>query len=117
MADTVGSAAAPANDDVLTICAISLVAAMLANVLHEGLGHAATDLLTGTNSGVLSTVAWSSDADSRLVAAAGTLVNLAAAVIFWVALRRARGAPVRWRFFLVVSLAFNLLAGTGYFFF
>jgi hypothetical protein len=117
MAATIGSAPVRADDDVLTICAISLLAAMLANVLHEGLGHAATDLLTGTNSGVLSTVAWSSDADSRLVAAAGTLVNLAAAVIFWVALRRARGAPVRWRFFLVVSLAFNLLAGTGYFFF
>jgi hypothetical protein len=32
---------------------------MLASVIHEGLGHAATALLTGAKSGVLSTVAWS----------------------------------------------------------
>jgi hypothetical protein len=44
-------------------------------------------------------------------------VNLAAGVIFWMALRKARDASVRWRFFLLISLAFNLLAGTGYFFF
>ncbi len=90
---------------------------MLANVLHEGLGHAATALLTGAKSGVLSTVAWSSAQDSRLVAAGGTLVNLGAGVVFWIALRRARTASVRWRFFLLTSLAFNLFDGTGYFFF
>jgi hypothetical protein len=106
-----------AKDDVLTVCAISLLAGMLANVLHEGLGHAAVALLTGTKSGVLTTVAWSSNFDSRLVAAGGTLANLAAAMVFWIALRRAAGASVRLRFFLLLSLAFNLFAGTGYFFF
>jgi hypothetical protein len=117
MAATIGSAAVQASDDVLTVCAISLVAAILANVVHEGLGHAATALLTGTQSGVLTTVAWSSDFDSRLVAAGGTLANLAAAMVFWTALRNARSASVRLRFFLLTSLAFNLFAGTGYFFF
>src|SRR5882762_9881527 len=71
MAAKVSPASVPANDDVLTVCAISLLAEILANVLHEGLGHAATALLTGTKSGVLTTVAWSSDVDSRLVAAGG----------------------------------------------
>src|SRR5882724_12408659 len=33
----------------------------------KGLGHAATALLTGAKSGLLTTVAWSSDFDSRLV--------------------------------------------------
>jgi len=66
---------------------------------------------------VLTTVAWSSDFDSRLVAAGGTLANLAAGMVFWFALRSARGASVRWRFFLLTSLAFNLFVGTGYFFF
>jgi len=66
---------------------------------------------------VLTTVAWSSDVDSRLVAAGGTLANLAAAMVFWIALRRTTGGSVRLRFFLLTSLAFNLLAGTGYFFF
>jgi len=58
-----------ANDDAPTTCAISLLAAILSNLLHEGLGHAATALLTGAKSGLLTAVAWSSDFDSRLVAA------------------------------------------------
>jgi hypothetical protein len=45
------------NDDVLTVGAISVLAEIIANVVHEGLGHAATALLTGTRSGVLTTVA------------------------------------------------------------
>jgi hypothetical protein len=105
------------NDDVLTLCAVSLVAEMLGDVLHEGLGHAAVALLTGARSGVLSTVAWSSEGDSRLVAAGGTLANLAAGLVFWIVLRRVTRGSVRWRFFLLTSLAFNLFAGTGYFFF
>jgi hypothetical protein len=117
MATKVSPAPVQANDDVLTVWAISLLAEIVANVVHEGLGHAATALLTGTQSGVLTTVAWSSDLDSRLVAAGGTLANLAAALVFWIALRRATGGSVRWRFFLLTSLAFNLFAGTGYFFF
>src|SRR6267143_389668 len=117
MAAKVSPASVPANDDVLTVCAISLLAEILANVLHEGLGHAATALLTGTKSGVLTTVAWSSDVDSGLVAAGGTLANLAAAMVFWIALRSATGGSVRLRFFMFTSLAFNLFAGTGYFFF
>jgi hypothetical protein len=114
---TIRSEPVQANDDVLTVCAISLLATILGNVVHEGLGHAATALLTGTQSGVLSTVAWSSEFDSRLVAAGGTLANLAAALLSWMALRSWTRASVRWRFFLLTSLAFNLFAGTGYFLF
>jgi hypothetical protein len=117
MAATVSAVPVQTNDDGLTICAISLLAGMLANMLHEGLGHAATALLTGTKSGVLSTVAWSSDVDTRLVAAGGTLVNLMAGAVFWIALRSAKSASARFRFFLLMSLAFNLFTGTGYFFF
>jgi hypothetical protein len=117
VAAAISSTSVESNDDVLTVCAISVLAAILGNVVHEGLGHAATALLTGTQSGVLTTVAWSSDFDTRLVAAGGTLANLAAAVISWIALRSATSASVRLRFFLLTSLAFNLFAGTGYFFF
>lgn len=115
------------RDDALTLCAISVVAAALANVLHEGVGHAAVALATGTQSGVLSTVAWSSGVDSRLVAAGGTLVNLAAGLLFWWALKGAastsgasgagRPASVKVRVFLWLGMAFNLFTGTGYFFF
>jgi len=117
MAATIGSPSAQAHDDALTICAISLLAGILSDVLHEGLGHAAVALLTVADSGVLSTVAWSSAVDSRLVAAGGPLANLAAALIFWIALRSAKNASIRWRFFLLISFAFNVFGGTGYFFF
>jgi hypothetical protein len=114
--------ASPANlhasgDDILTVCAISVLAAMLASVLHEGVGHAAIALLTGAPSGILTAVAWSSEYDSRLVAAGGTLVNLAAAGLSMALLRGAKGASVRTRYFLLLSMAFNLFDGTGYFFF
>ena len=112
-----GSTPVQANDDWLTVCGISVVAGMLGDVVHEGLGHAAIALLTGAKSGVLSTVAWSSAQDSRLVAAGGTLANLAAALVFWIALGRAKNASSRLRFFLLIGLAFNLFDGTGYFLF
>src|SRR6266851_6025750 len=103
MATKVSQASVQANDDVLTVCAISFLAEILGNVLHEGFGHAATALLAGAKSGVLTTVAWSSDFDSRLVAAGGTLANLAASIVFWIALRNAKSASVRWCFFLLTS--------------
>jgi hypothetical protein len=112
-----GSISIQARDNAPTVCAISLLAAILSHLLHEGLGHAATALLTGAKSGVLSTVAWSSEFDSRVVAAGGTLANLAASIVFWIALRNAKSASVRWRFFLLTSFAFNVFEGTGYFLF
>jgi hypothetical protein len=108
---------ATVRDDTLTVCAIGVLAAMIASVLHEGFGHAAIALLTGAQSGLLTAVAWSSEYDSRLVAAGGTLVNLAAAVLFWLVLRSAKRASVELRYFLLLNLAFNLFDGTGYFFF
>ena len=86
----INSVPAPAKGDMTTVCAIRLLAAILANVLHEGLGHAVTALLTGTKLGVLTTVAWSSDFDSRLVAAGRTLANLAAGMVYWIALRNSQ---------------------------
>jgi len=86
----INSVPAPAKDDMTTVCGIRLLAAILANVLHEGLGHAATALLAGTKLGVLTTVAWSSDFDSRPVAAGRTVANLAAGMVYWIALRNSQ---------------------------
>jgi hypothetical protein len=105
------------SDDTLTVCAISILAAMLASLLHEGVGHAAIALATGTKSGLLTAVAWSSEADSELVAAGGTLVNLTAGIVFWAVLRWAQKLSITTRYFLLISMAFNLFDGTGYFFF
>ena len=62
-------------------------------------------------------MAWSSASDTRLVAAGGTLVNLAAALAFWLALRSTKNASMPIRYFLLITCAFNLFSGTGYFFF
>src|SRR6266851_7182489 len=104
-------------DDALTISAISVIAAILTNVLHEGVGHGLTALLTGAKSGVLTTVAWSSAFDSHLVEAGGTLANLAAALLFWLPLRSTKNAAMPLRYFILIACAFNLFTGTGYFFF
>jgi hypothetical protein len=109
--------AKPSIDDTLTICAISIVTAILTNLIHEGVGHGLTALLTGAQSGVLTTVAWSSAFDSRLVEAAGTLANLAASLLFWVALRSVQTVSMPTRYLLLLGAAFNLFTGTGYFFF
>jgi hypothetical protein len=106
------------QDDLLTVSAISLLAWMLASMSHEGIGHALTALLTGTPSGVVSTMAWSSPyRATRLVAAGGTLVNLAEALVFWLALRGARKTSPQTRLFLFAGCTFNLFTGSGYFFF
>lgn len=81
------------------------------------MGHGLTALLIGAKSGVLTTVTWSSAYDSRLVEAGGTLANLAAALVFWLVLRRARVSSVPMRYFLLIDCAYNLFTGTGYFFF
>jgi hypothetical protein len=90
------------TDDALTIIAISIVAGILTSILHEG---------------VVTTVAWSSAFDARLVEAGGTFANLAAGLVFWLALRNAKHALLPTRYFLLISCAFNLFTGTGYFFF
>jgi hypothetical protein len=106
-----------AVDDPVTVCALAATAFMISDFLHEGLGHACIALLTVAPAGLLTTVAWSSSYDSKLVDAGGTLVNLAAAGIFWLLLRALKNASAPTRLFLLLLCAFNLMAGTGYFFF
>lgn len=114
---TVPAAETAARDDALTVCAISLLAWALAAASHEGIGHGLTALLTGTQSGVVSTVAWSSAHDTCLVEAGGTLVNLVEAGLLWIALRSAKRASPQTRFFLFAACTFNLFTGSGYFLF
>lgn len=103
------------RDDGLSICAISALAWIFADGTHEAIGHGLTALLTGAQSGVVSTVAWSSTYDSRLVAAGGPVLNLIEAALLWIALRSATKASPQTRFFLFTSCTFCLLTATGYF--
>ncbi len=104
-------------DDRLTVIAIAVLAYVVADVLHEGLGHGVTAWLSGARQITVSTVALQSDNASRWISANGTLVNLAAAAILWVVLRFAQNLPPTGLYFLILTMAGNLFAGTGYFLF
>lgn len=103
--------------DTTTIVAVSALACILQDVLHEGLGHGVTAWLSGAHRITMSTVALQSDIDTRWIAANGTLVNLAAAAILWLILLGGKHYPPVLRYFLVLSMAGNLFTGTGYFLF
>jgi len=106
-----------AEDDKPTLIAISALACILQDILHEGLGHGVTAWLSGAHRLTMSTVALQSDIGTRWISANGTLVNLLFAVIFWLFLLN----PERYRpatyYFLVLAMAGNLFTGTGYFLF
>lgn len=107
----------PGRDDKLTLIAISTLAYIMADLLHEGLGHAAVAWAAGAHRITISTLALQSDIDNRWVSAGGTLVNLFAAALLWLVLRKSREVRPATRYFLVLTLAANLFTGTGYFFF
>ncbi len=110
------SAASP-KDDKLTLIAISALACILQDVLHEGLGHGVTAWLSGAHRLTMSTVALQSDIETRWISANGTLVNLFFGAVFWLLLLNPRRYRPATRYFLVLAMAGNLFTGTGYFFF
>jgi hypothetical protein len=105
------------QDDRITVIAVSVLACVLQDVLHEGLGHGMTAWLSGAQQVTLSTVALQSDIETRWVSANGTLVNLSFALIFWLLLLKPERYRPTTRYFLVLAMAGNFFTGTGYFFF
>jgi len=105
------------RDDRLTVIAASVLACILQDVLHEGLGHGVTAWLSGAQQVTMSTVALQSDIETRWVSANGTLVNLLFGGIFWLLLLKPQRYRPTLRYFLVLAMAGNLFTGTGYFFF
>ena len=109
-----------ARHDLLTIGAISVAAYVIANVLHEGVGHAGACIVTGCTPKVLTTAYFDGemsqvgDVARRLIAAAGTLVNLAAGILFLAAARRSGRTRPHFGYFLWFSGAVNVLVATGY---
>ncbi len=108
---------ASVKDDSLTIISISVLACIVQDILHEGLGHGVTAWLSGAHRLTMSTVALQSDIETRWIAANGTLVNLFFAGIFWLILLRPQRFKPTTYYFLVLAMAGNLFTATGYFFF
>jgi hypothetical protein len=117
MEATMPATAVSSDDHRPTLIAVSALACILQDVLHEGLGHGVTAWLSGAHKVTLSTVALQCDIETRWISANGTLVNLLFAGIFWLLLLREQHYRPTTRYFLVLAMAGNLFAGTGYFFF
>jgi hypothetical protein len=102
--------------DLLTIAAIAIVGSVVADFIHEGLGHGGMCIATGGQPLALSTVHFECSAEPRLVAAGGTIANLIFGALFWSAARAVKqSAP--WRYFFWLLMTFNLLEAGGYFLF
>jgi len=106
----------PTQPDLLTIAAITIVATVIVDLIHEGLGHGGMCVATGGRPLVLSTVHFDCSADTRLVAAGGTLANLIFGGLFWIAERGVKRSA-SWRYFFWLLMTFNLLSAGGYFLF
>ncbi len=102
--------------DLLTIAAIAIAATVITDFIHEGIGHGGMCAATGGQPLVLSTVHFECSADTRLVAAGGTLANLIFGALFWVAARAVR-QTASWRYFFWLVMTFNLFDAGGYFLF
>lgn len=106
-----------AKDDRFTVIAISALACVLQDVLHEGLGHGVTAWLSGAHRLAISTVALQSDIETRWISANGTLINLLLGASLWLLLLRPQRYGPATRYFLVLAMAGNFFTGTGYFLF
>lgn len=111
------NSAPTSRDDPATIVAIAVIACVVQDVLHEGLGHGVTAWLSGAHYVTLSTVAMQSDLQTRWISANGTLVNLLFAAVFWLLLRGGERYSPPLRYFFVLAMMGNLFTGTGYFLF
>lgn len=113
--ELIGATTAPL--DALTIGAIGILAYMLGNVLHEGLGHGGACLLVGAKPLVISSVHFECSLESHLVDAAGTLINLIAGAVFFALARFTAPTHPRLKYFFWIAMTVNLYTGTGYFLF
>ena len=106
--------------DALTVIAVSALAFIASNVLHEGLGHGGACLLVGGKPLSLTAVyfdhdsAGLSDLQSRFIAAGGPIVNLITGLAGLIALRGMKGVPGPGRYLVWLVTTLGLFMATGY---
>ena len=109
-----------AKPDWLTVAAIAVVVHALSAFLHEGLGHGGTCIAVGCTPHLVTTMQFQGDEASLsklgvdAISAGGSVVNLIAAAIAILFLRRHRGPARTGWFFLWLFATVNLLAAAGY---
>ncbi|HXC16427.1 MAG TPA: hypothetical protein VNV60_03195 [Holophagaceae bacterium] len=102
----------PAKDDAATLAALGVLAYLLADGIHEALGHGGACLLGGRHVQLLSSAYFHSTPGSAWTDVGGPLANLGTALLFGLALRRRIASP-EMRLFLRLALAFNLFWASG----
>ena len=108
-------AAGKMQDDALTLSALGIVAFVVADVTHEGLGHGLATLWVGAKPVMLTTCYFSSSGSlSRWIPAAGGIANAVVGLLSVLALRLLRRPGAHVRYFLTLVVAFNLLFAAGY---
>jgi predicted naringenin-chalcone synthase len=112
MAATIASM--PQQHSKPTLLSMAIIAAGLAALLHEGLGHGVLAWLRGDIPIQLTSNHLSALHVDRWVDAAGTLVNLAVGALALLA-AQAAGSRANLRYFCWILAAQNLLPGAGYF--
>ena len=107
--------------DRLTVVAVAVLAYVLANVIHEGLGHGGACLLISPcDPQTLTTAYFESDtsrvtsAGLRWLAAGGTLANAAAGILFLWLHRCSAWRSGALRYFFWFAMTVNLLVAAGY---
>src|SRR5204863_5192488 len=107
--------------DRLTVIAIATLAYTIANVVHEGLGHGGAVLLLGARPTMFNAIFFTYDESTasttaqRLISAGGSIANLLVGLPLLALLARIRST--RWRYFLWLFAAVNILTAFGYFLF
>jgi len=106
--------AAKIEADRLTIASIGIVAYILANIIHEGLGHGGACLLTGGRPLLITAVNMDCSADNRFVIAGGSLMNAVAAALFFLLGRSTPRTSPHLKYFAWLSMTVNLIGPAGY---
>ena len=105
------SGAGPASDDPLTAAACGILAASLAALCHETIGHGLACHAEGGRLTLLTSIWFRCSGATSLTYAAGPAASLAGGLIGLAALHRSRSAPLR--LFLVLFTAFRLFWFAG----
>jgi hypothetical protein len=102
-----------------TVIAISALAYVLANIVHEGLGHGGTCVLVGAHPTVLNAIFFEYDdkvatlSQQKWISAGGSIANVLVGLPI-LGVLRSRRLPSSLRYFLWLFTAVNLLTAFGY---
>jgi hypothetical protein len=100
--------------DILTVAAIGIVAYVLGNIVHEDLGHGGACLITGGRALIVTAVNMECSVDNRLVTAGGSLMNVAAAGLYFLLGRATSRTSPHLKYFCWLSMTVNMLSAAGY---